>query len=83
MKTTWARRMVQRLQLDLFFQERWIEGHGCDRAGYIARYGASNDPNRYGDGGAAIYEADVGELRRIEAALAKAIWQAATGASRE
>lgn len=49
-------------------QRRWIEEHGGDRAGYIARYGphpAIRAGNVYGDGGAAIYIADKAELDRL------------------
>jgi hypothetical protein len=49
---------------DLAEQVQWIAEHGRDRAGYVARYGAKNDPYRYGDGGDAIYDADVAEYNK-------------------
>jgi len=49
------RRVVQALY--------WIENHGADLDGYVARYGSANDPDRYGDGGEAIYAADLGAYR--------------------
>jgi len=50
-------------------QEQWIQQHGGDRGGYIARYGSVNDPDHYGDGGELIYAADVQRLREAEAHL--------------
>jgi hypothetical protein len=47
-------------------QLKWIADHGNTLAGYVARYGSANDPEHYGDGGEAIYAADVAELVRIE-----------------
>lgn len=46
-------------------QESWIEEHGRDLAGYIERYGSKDDPQHYGDGGEAIYKADVAALRGL------------------
>lgn len=52
-------------------QRRWIEEHGHDRMGYVARYGSSSAPveERRGDGGERIYEADLAELRKLEQEL--------------
>jgi len=55
----------KRLKAQIGAQEKWIEQCGGSRAGYVARYGANNDPDRYGDGGEAIYTADVAELVRL------------------
>lgn len=65
-----------RLGAAIAAQRRWIEEHGGDRAGYIRRYGWSHGSpsmpihrgGRYGDGGDVIYNADKGELDRLEAA---------------
>ena len=51
-------------------QRRWIEQHGGDRLGYVARYGSASDPTHYGEGGEAIYEADRAELVARERELA-------------
>ena len=48
-------------------QRQWIETHGATLSGYVARYGSAEDPEKYGDGGEAIYAADLAELRRLEA----------------
>jgi len=40
-------------------QEEWIEDHGGDLAGYIARY------EGHGNGGAAIYAADLAQLAAV------------------
>ena len=39
-------------------QRAWIDEHGGGLAGYVARYGSISDPNHYGNGGEAIYQAD-------------------------
>lgn len=49
-------------------QRAWIAEHGGSRAGYVARYGAATDPDRLGDGGEAIYSADVARLNDLQAA---------------
>lgn len=50
-------------------QHEWIQAHGGDIGGYIARYGSVSDPDHYGDGGENIYAADIQRLRVVEAAL--------------
>lgn len=64
---------VQNARGRVLAQLLWIEQHGSDRMGYVARYGAADDPNRYGDGGEAIYVADQAELAVRQAALDAAI----------
>lgn len=46
-------------------QEAWIENHGGDLAGYVARYGSASDPDHYGNGGEAIYKADTDALHEL------------------
>ena len=57
--------MTTRMQINRWHriaeQEEWIEDHGSDLAGYIARY------EGYGNGGAAIYAADLARLAFIVA----------------
>jgi hypothetical protein len=55
-------------------QRKFIEECGGDLAGYIARYGdpgvlTSKGKPMYGNGGTAIYNADLAELKRLEARL--------------
>jgi hypothetical protein len=52
-------------------QRTWIEEHGNDRAGYVARWGSSSAliDERRGDGGEKIYEADLAALHEIEAEI--------------
>lgn len=57
----------------LLDQVDWISDHGWTLEGYIARYGAREDPARYGEGGEAIYEADIAELARRAQAYEKAL----------
>ncbi len=46
-------------------QRRWIEEHGGNLSGYIARYGSAQDENHYGDGGELIYAADKAALEKL------------------
>lgn len=48
---------------------RWLAKHGGDLAGYVARYGSINHAIHYGDGGEAIYAADLAALSEAEDAL--------------
>ena len=54
--------MTYPLQQQINDQARWIDEHGGDLAGYVARYGSSGDPKHYGDGGEAIFAADYNAL---------------------
>lgn len=46
-------------------QQNWINEHGANEAGYVARYGSVHDAEHYGDGGEAIYAADKAALDRL------------------
>jgi hypothetical protein len=48
-------------------QEEWIEDHGGDIAGYVARYGSIADKQHHGNGGEAIYASDIAYLDRLVA----------------
>jgi hypothetical protein len=48
-------------------QKQWIERCGGDLSGYVANYGSVSDENHSGDGGEAIYAADIAVLRQYEA----------------
>ncbi len=43
-------------------QRRWIREHGGSESAYVLRYGSAADPVHYGDGGEAIFAADMGAL---------------------
>lgn len=43
-------------------QRKWIQEHGNNRHGYVLRYGSAKDEVHYGEGGEAIYEADLAHL---------------------
>ncbi len=60
-----------RLEWRLRAQRKWIEEHGNDLAGYVDRYGEPDDAHCNGNGGEAIYRADVDELHNIERQLAR------------
>lgn len=57
------------LESQLAEQRKWIRKCGGDLLGYICHYGEADDPNKHGEGGRAIYEADMAELHRIEQLL--------------
>ncbi len=55
-------------------QELWIAAHGGTLEAYIERYGDPGVPTctgkpMYGEGGTAIFKADMDRLRNIQAAL--------------
>lgn len=52
-------------------QKKWIDDHGGNLAGYIARYGIKGTIHCFGDGGEAIYKADSEALRKYEDQLKK------------
>jgi hypothetical protein len=52
---------AQELDRQIAKQRKWIAEHGGDLAGYIKRYGFTG----VGDGGHAIYCADLAYLKRL------------------
>lgn len=56
---------MDKLLKEIADQIDWIEGHGRTEAGYIQRYGSAESPQKFGDGGEAIYAADVGALNML------------------
>lgn len=48
-------------------QAKWIEEHGGSLGGYVARYGSRDALDHFGDGGEAIYAADIAEFQRLMA----------------
>jgi hypothetical protein len=68
MKTTSRRKTTRRTEIlvRLIDQQKWIDTHSATRAGYVRHYGTS------GDGGEAIYQADVAQLHKLEDALRNA-----------
>ena len=51
------------------YQLEWIKLHGGDKVGYIENYGNPHLEKCHGEGGVAIYNADIAELQRIEKML--------------
>lgn len=67
-----TRDRYDRAVADFVEQQRWVEDHGSDLDGYVARYGTPRAPDFerwpdgfYGNGGEAIYSADLAELERL------------------
>lgn len=54
------------LAQEITSQRRWVADHGGSLQGYVDHYG-SRDGEHYGDGGEAIYEADINQLKKLEA----------------
>lgn len=46
-------------------QAKWIFDHGLHEEGYVLRYGSKNSASRYGNGGEAIYAADMAEFTKL------------------
>lgn len=57
------------LKAQLAAQERWIHDHGANLAGYIERYGSKDSPTHFGEGGEAIFAADMQALEDLRAKL--------------
>lgn len=58
---------IQEIQKQIQEQKFWIEQCGGNLTGYLKKYGdASKDQEFYGDGGLAIYNADMKYLRWLE-----------------
>lgn len=51
----------------LTIEQAWFAEHGGSLAAYVERYGSAADPEHYGDGGEAIYAADLAAVQRREA----------------
>jgi len=56
----------------LIEQQRWMDAHGGDKAGYVAHYGSASRTTFDGAGGEAIYEADKAALEHWRRQLARA-----------
>jgi hypothetical protein len=55
------------LDVQIAEQEEWILEHGSDEAGYVKRYGSKYNENHFGNGGEAIYAADLAHLNALKA----------------
>jgi hypothetical protein len=68
--TSWRveKRLRERkwLAQEVLSQRRWIFDHGGSLQGYVDRYGSRNGEH-FGNGGEAIYEADINQLKKLEA----------------
>lgn len=62
---------LERALAELGHQRQWMKDHGGTRFRYVLRYGSGRAPEPYGEGGEAIYEADLAALRRAEEAVRK------------
>lgn len=63
---------IQKIKKQIQEQKTWIEQCGGNLTGYLQRYGdASKDQHFYGDGGLAIFNADINHLRWLESLLGK------------
>lgn len=58
---------MPRIPLDTHISEqrKWIAEHGGNLHGYILRYGSAKDPDHYGEGGEAIFQADLDHLETL------------------
>jgi len=58
-------------------EQQWMAECGGTLAGYIAKYGVKGDPDCQGDGGEAIYAADLAKVLKYEDEALDAIVKAA------
>jgi len=58
-------------------EQKWMEEHGGTLAGYIKQYGSKHDAHYYGEGGEAIYAADLAAVEKAEDVALAAIVHAA------
>jgi hypothetical protein len=62
---------MPRINKENFWKEQvglqilWIDSCGSSLEGYVARYGAATDADKCGDGGEAIYRADMNYLEEL------------------
>jgi hypothetical protein len=56
-------------------ERKWVDKCGPTRSDYIARYGSKDDADHLGDGGEAIYDADMRALDRAEQRAMRALEQ--------
>ena len=54
-----------KLLAEILRQRDWIKSCGGDLAGYKAKYKEPGHPDCYGEGGTAIYNADMAALTRL------------------
>lgn len=53
------------VEKEIAAQRQWMAEHGENLAGYVAHYGSKDDADYFGDGGEAIYAADLAHLNRL------------------
>jgi len=58
-------------------EQQWMQEHGGTLAGYVERYGSKDEPGHYGEGGEAIYAADLAAVEKAEDVALAAIVHAA------
>lgn len=63
--------MARRTELEsalywLGVERKFFAEHGGTLLSYVVRYGSASAPDHYGDGGEAIYAADLAALRKAE-----------------
>lgn len=63
MTVTKKQTMFEKRRKLLAQEWRWFRQHGASLEAYIRQYGEVHDPNKYGNGGVAIFRADVTALR--------------------
>jgi hypothetical protein len=63
---TMAKAGYGRALAEVVEQQGWITQCGGNLTGYIEKYGRAADPEHFGNGGEAIFKADMDELRKRE-----------------
>lgn len=60
-----------RMEREISEHKAWMVHCGGTLEGYVKNYGSKEDPDHGGDGGEAIYKADLEHLARLEVELSK------------
>lgn len=63
------KKRIERLRERIADQENWIQSCGGTLEKYVKRNGKGTDPNRHGDGGEAIWMADINALSQLRSEL--------------
>src|SRR5690349_12719247 len=75
-----GRALAMRLLREIQEQREWMQRCGGSLSGYVRKYGSARQPETmYGNGGEAIYAADLAWLRKLETTAQACVRRAKRG----